>query len=182
MGTTLRLKDGKREFIGNDRHFSDTVRSHMGDDAADWLNDRRWRTCMGLTNKALGNAFEAEFCKMLAAKGFWVHNMAQNSAGQPADVIAARQQKSWLIDCKVCGVRGFSLSRIEDNQWTAMGLWSERVSTEPAFALKLSDGSVYMMWFCEMQWFFSQGHAYMTDGYIRKIGCPFTKWVESICE
>lgn len=40
MGTTLRLKDGKREFIGNDRHFSDTVRSYMGDAAADWFNDR----------------------------------------------------------------------------------------------------------------------------------------------
>ena len=38
------------------------------------------------TNRKLGNTFESEFCEMLYEKGFWVHNMAQNQAGQPADV------------------------------------------------------------------------------------------------
>jgi Holliday junction resolvase len=137
---------------------------------------------MGLTNKALGNAFEAEFCKMLAEKRFWAHNLAQNSAGQPADIIAAKGSQSWLIDCKVCSTKGFPLSRIEDNQWTAMDLWSQYVSTEPVFALKLSNGDVYIMLFCEMQWYFSQGQSYMNEGYIRKIGTPFAEWVERICE
>lgn len=41
-------------------------------------------------NKKLGNNFETEFCEILSAHGFWVHNLAQNQAGQPADVIAVK--------------------------------------------------------------------------------------------
>ena len=40
MGTTLILKDGKREFIGRDGHFTDVVREYMGNDAAQWFDDR----------------------------------------------------------------------------------------------------------------------------------------------
>ena len=45
-------------------------------------------------NKKLGNDFESRFCEILYSEGFWVHNLAQNSAGQPADVIAARNGKT----------------------------------------------------------------------------------------
>ena len=55
-------------------------------------------------NKKLGNDFESRFCEILYSEGFWVHNLAQNSAGQPADVIAARNGKTYLIDCKVCSL------------------------------------------------------------------------------
>jgi Holliday junction resolvase len=77
------------------------------------------------TNKKLGNDFEAEFCEILFENGFWAHNMAQNAAGQPADVIAVRNEKSYIIDCKVCSNGRFPLSRIEDNQHLSMKLWEE---------------------------------------------------------
>ena len=50
-----------------------------------------------MSNRKLGNAFEAELCERLSEYGFWAHNMAQNSAGQPADVIAARNKVAYLI-------------------------------------------------------------------------------------
>ena len=39
------------------------------------------------TNRKIGNTFETEFCELLFQRGFWCHNMAQNAAGQPADVL-----------------------------------------------------------------------------------------------
>ena len=75
------------------------------------------------SNKKLGNGFETEFCEILSAHGFWVHNMAQNQAGQPADVIAVKSGHAYLIDCKVCSSKSFPLSRVEENQELSMELW-----------------------------------------------------------
>ena len=54
-----------------------------------------------MSNKKLGNSFEAELCEILSQHGFWAHNLAQNAAGQPADVIAVKDGEAFLIDCKV---------------------------------------------------------------------------------
>ena len=43
-----------------------------------------------MSNKKLGNSFEAELCEILSMYGFWAHNLAQNSDGQPADVLASK--------------------------------------------------------------------------------------------
>lgn len=91
------------------------------------------------TNRKLGNTFESEFCEMLYEKGFWVHNMAQNQAGQPADVIAVKNKVSYLIDCKVCSDNTFPLSRVEENQHFAMELWKTCGNGEGWFALKVDD-------------------------------------------
>ena len=91
-----------------------------------------------MTNKKLGNSFEAEFCEVLAGSGYWVHNLAQNQAGQPADVIAVKDGKAYLIDCKVCSTAaGFKFSRIEDNQELSMQLWETCGNGTGWFALKL---------------------------------------------
>ena len=50
------------------------------------------------TNRKTGTSFERELCEELARYGFWAHNLAQNSAGQPFDVIAARDGKVYPID------------------------------------------------------------------------------------
>jgi Holliday junction resolvase len=98
------------------------------------------------TNKKLGNDFEREFCKILAEDGFWTHNMAQNQAGQPADVLAVRNGKAYLIDCKVCSGKGFSTSRIEENQTLAMSEWYTRGNGVAWFAIKFRDSDeVYMI-------------------------------------
>lgn len=98
-----------------------------------------------MNNRKMGNSFEAEFCEILAAHGFWAHNMAQNSAGQPADVIAVKNRIAYLIDCKVCSGKGFALSRIEDNQDLSMSLWNQCGNGEGWFAMKLSDGAIHMI-------------------------------------
>ena len=92
-----------------------------------------------MTNKKLGNSFESTFCEILFQQGFWCHNLAQNQAGQPADVIAVRNGKSYLIDCKVCSRGRFPFSRIEDNQHCAMSAWAESGNGVGWFALLCSD-------------------------------------------
>lgn len=97
-----------------------------------------------MNNKKMGNRFEAELCELLAAEGFWAHNLAQNSAGQPADVIAVKDTEAYLIDCKVCSQGKFPFSRIEDNQETAMELWKDCGNGNGWFALKFDD-DIYMV-------------------------------------
>lgn len=92
-----------------------------------------------MSNKKLGNTFETEVCNLLFAQGFWAHNMAQNAAGQPADVIAVKNGKAYLIDCKVCSGNRFPLSRVEENQNLSMDLWKLSGNGEGWFALKIKD-------------------------------------------
>lgn len=90
-----------------------------------------------MTNKKLGNDFEAEFCEILRARGFWAHNFAQKREGQPADVIACVNGNPALIDCKVCSTkRGFRLTRMEENQLLSMALWHKTGNGFGFFALK----------------------------------------------
>ena len=97
-----------------------------------------------MSNKKLGNQFEAEFAEILANEGFWVHLLAQNAAGQPADVIAVKDGEAYLIDCKVCSNGKFPFTRIEDNQEWAMELWRDSGNDNGWFALKF-DNDVYMV-------------------------------------
>lgn len=90
-----------------------------------------------MSNRATGNQAEQEFCKALASHGFWVHNMAQNKAGQPADVIAVRDGEAYLIDVKDCSTeKGFEFSRIEPNQQSAMVKWELCGNNQALFALR----------------------------------------------
>lgn len=97
-----------------------------------------------MTNKALGNAFERKLCATLYSKGFWVHNLQQNAAGQPADIIAVRDGKAFLVDCKWCSDDYFHLSRIEENQHLAMSLWEKRGNGPAWFAISIR-GEVWMV-------------------------------------
>jgi Holliday junction resolvase len=96
-----------------------------------------------MSNKSLGNGFERELCERLSKEGFWVHNLTQNSAGQPADIIAVQDGYAYLIDCKVCSNDKFPFSRIEENQDLAMTLWRDCGNGQGWFALKLED-EIYM--------------------------------------
>lgn len=99
-------------------------------------------------NKKIGNRFEEEFCNTLAEHGFWVLNVAQGKSGQPADVIAVKDNRPFLIDCKVCSnlKQEFVTTRIEDNQVYAMELWEDSGNGLAWFALKFTEtGMVYMV-------------------------------------
>lgn len=98
-----------------------------------------------MSNKKLGNDFEQEVCDILSTLGWWSHNLAQNKAGQPADVIAVKDDFAILIDCKVCSHDRFPVSRMEDNQRLSMQLWHECGNYRAYFAMKLTTGTIHMV-------------------------------------
>ena len=130
-----------------------------------------------MSNKKLGNSFEAELCEILSMYGFWTHNFAQNSAGQPADVIAVKNGKAHLIDCKVCSTdKGFALSRVEDNQELAMILWNDCGNGSGWFAMKLPNNDIIMIpHFVIRAYKYLQ--SYLSLAEIYEIGKPIEKWV-----
>ena len=103
-----------------------------------------------MSNRSDGIHFEGELCEILFKHDFWAHNIAQNRDGQPADVIAVRGDKAYLIDCKNCFHDRFHLSRIEFNQESSMELWEDCGNTECYFALKDSLGKIYMAHFDQL--------------------------------
>ena len=129
-----------------------------------------------MNNKTLGNNFEQELCEKLSEYGFWTHNLAMNKAGQPADVIAVKNKKAYLIDAKVCSSRGFALSRVEDNQELSMNLWNERGNGQAWFALQIPTGEIYMIpHICILAYKHTQ--SYLSFAEIHELGKPLGKWV-----
>ena len=114
-------------------------------------------------NRTVGGRFEEELCGLLAEHGWWAHNMAQNQVGQPADVIAVKNNTAVLIDCKVCANDRFALSRIECNQEGAMTLWEARGNAYCYFAMKLTDGTIYMVHFDDLNLLDSFGTKTISD-------------------
>lgn len=129
-----------------------------------------------MNNKTIGNNFEQELCDILADNGFWVHNMAMNKSGQPADVIAAKNGTSYLIDAKVCSNDNFPFSRIEENQELAMELWKECGNGIGWFALKISSG-IYMV-VHEVMKVWRNDHKMLSHDDICYFGLPIERWVE----
>ena len=97
-----------------------------------------------MINKKLGNDFEQELCQILSDAGYWVHNFASKNTGQPADIIAVKNGKAYLIDAKECTREIFPLKRMEYNQELSMGLWIECGNIDPYFALKARN-EIYMV-------------------------------------
>ena len=129
-----------------------------------------------MTNKTLGNNFEQELCEKLSEYGYWVHLLNMNRAGQPADIIAVKNKKAYLIDAKDCSSRGFALSRVEDNQELAMSLWRECGNGQAWFALQIPTGEIYMIphiWMLTLK----RKKASLSFTEIQEIGIPFGKWV-----
>lgn len=130
-----------------------------------------------MSNKKIGNDFENEFCEILSENGFWVHNFAQNQAGQPADVIAVRDGGSFLIDCKVCITGRFQLNRIEENQQSAMQHWVDMGNEEAWFALKI-ENSIVMMQYSDLM-LLKTVQSSLNKSEILKHGVMFEKWVDN---
>lgn len=131
---------------------------------------------MGNTNKKIGNDFESQFCEILFDNGFWAHNLAQNSEGQPADVIAARNGKTYLIDCKVCSNRGFALSRVEENQDLSMSLWESCGNGTGWFSLLLPGDRIYMISHGIVKQVMKE-MTYLNEEFIHGNGIPLETWM-----
>lgn len=127
-------------------------------------------------NRKTGTSFERQLCISLAGYGFWAHQMAQNSQGQPFDVIAAKNGHTYPIDCKVCEKDVFRLERVEENQYSAMTLWRQTGNGEGWFALRMTNGEV---WFISLETMeramFTRRSLYWSE--IKQFGITLEEWV-----
>lgn len=127
-------------------------------------------------NRKTGTSFEQQLCISLSGYGFWAHNLAQNKQGQPFDVIAARNGKTYPIDCKVCEKDIFRLDRVEENQYSAMTLWRQTGNGEGWFALRLTNGEVWFLSLEEIERaMLTRRSLYRSD--IRQLGISLEEWV-----
>lgn len=129
-----------------------------------------------MNNRKLGNTFEQDLCDLLYGYGFWAKNLKQDSAGQPADIIAVRNGKAYLIDAKVCSDGKFPLSRVEENQQLAMDMWESCGNGQGWFAMKLPMGEVYMIPHFYIKAYTNVQSA-LTAAEIHELGKPLGKWV-----
>lgn len=127
-------------------------------------------------NRKVGTGFERDLCLSLSGCGFWAHNLAQNSQGQPFDVIAARNGVSYPIDCKDCSKNIFKMERIEENQFSAMTLWKETGNGEGWFAIRLITGEVRFISFSTLLEL-SVLRTVLSANDIRRYGITLGEWV-----
>ena len=95
-----------------------------------------------MSNKREGTKFEEELEQIFGHAEFWCHLFQQSKKGQPSDLIAAKQNRTLLIDAKDCKGDRFPLSRVEDNQFFSMQRWVMVTKFEAYFVFKLTDGSI----------------------------------------
>ena len=106
-----------------------------------------------MDNKKLGSAFEKEMCRILAKEGYWVHFISPDNRGaQPFDIIAVKDGKPLVADCKTCKNGIFRIERLEDNQRLAFQKWRDCGNGEPAVFVKYND-SVYVIRYCELEFY-----------------------------
>ena len=135
---------------------------------------------MSNNNRKVGTTFERDLCLSLSGYGFWCHNLAQNSQGQPFDVIASRNGKSHPIDCKACARDIFKMERVEENQSSAMLLWRDTGNGEGWFAMKMANGAVFFIAFSKLEEL-SLTKTALSASEIKRHGVSLREWVEK-CE
>ena len=135
---------------------------------------------MRVTNRLAGLSFESDLAKILHGCGFWVHQVQQNAAGQPADLIAVRNGKAFLIDAKDCSNDRFVLSRIEQNQHLAMRMFSQKAKTVPMFALRMGE-EIYMLSYVEAHQQLLLKKQKSLSRYWCEVNLPtFEEWVSAV--
>lgn len=133
---------------------------------------------MKTDNRSVGGRFEQDLSHLLADAGFWVHVMQQNKAGQPADIIAVKGMYHTLIDCKVVSDdKGFDFARVEENQRYAMRMFQRKAHELCWFAIRLPDGSVWMVPMERIEIMKNRGKRRLTDNDIRTQTTPIAKWL-----
>ena len=132
-------------------------------------------------NRSNGGRFEQEFADILSEHGFWAHVMQQNKSGQPADVIAVKGRFHTLIDCKVISEDPpvFKLYRFEENQKLAMDRFVKRGKEMCWFAMRMPDGSIWIVGQNKIEYFSRIRRAYMSEEEIHKHGWELEKWLKA---
>lgn len=129
-----------------------------------------------MINKKLGNKFEKELSEILYDAGYWVHLLNQNKNGQPADIIAVKNKKAYLIDAKVCSLEKFAFKRVEENQHLSMQMFIECGNTTPYFALKARN-EIYMLSYKTIRDLIKQGKKQLDFAEINKYGTRLNTWL-----
>ena len=129
-----------------------------------------------MINKKLGNKFEKELSEILYNAGYWVHLLNQNKNGQPADIIAVKNKKAYLIDAKVCSFEKFAFKRVEENQRLSMQMFIECGNTTPYFALKARN-EIYMLSYKTIRDLISQGKKQLNFEEINKYSTILSTWL-----
>lgn len=131
---------------------------------------------MKVINKKLGNKFEKELSEILYNAGYWVHLLNQNKNGQPADIIAVKNKKAYLIDAKVCSLEKFAFKRVEENQHLSMQMFIECGNTTPYFALKARN-EIYMLSYKTIRDLIKQGKKQLNFEEINKYSTRLSTWL-----
>lgn len=129
-----------------------------------------------MINKKLGNKFEKELSEILYNAGYWVHLLNQNKNGQPADIIAIKNKKAYLIDAKVCSLEKFAFKRVEENQRLSMQMFIECGNTTPYFALKARN-EIYMLSYKTIRDLIKQDKKQLDFAEINKYGTRLNTWL-----
>ena len=131
---------------------------------------------MKVINKKLGNKFEKELSEILYNAGYWVHLLNQNKNGQPADIIAVKNKKAYLIDAKVCSLEKFAFKRVEENQRLSMQMFIDCGNTTPYFALKARN-EIYMLSYKTIRDLIKQGKKQLDFAEINKYSTRLSTWL-----
>ena len=131
---------------------------------------------MKVINKKLGNKFEKELSEILYNAGYWVHLLNQNKNGQPADLIAVKNKKAYLIDAKVCSLEKFAFKRVEENQHLSMQMFIDCGNTTPYFALKARN-EIYMLSYKTIRDLIKQGKKQLNFEEINKYSTRLSTWL-----
>jgi Holliday junction resolvase len=132
-----------------------------------------------MSNKSIGSQFEKEFCNKLAEHGYWAHGLQDNRNGQPFDVIAAREMKTHVIDCKDCTSSVFKLSRIEENQKLAMNAWQRAGNSYALFAVRF-DEEIYIILYDSLMDLIKAGKKQITKDEAKELGSRFEDWIMGV--
>lgn len=135
-----------------------------------------YKGVIALINKKLGNKFEKELSEILYNAGYWVHLLNQNKNGQPADIIAVKNKKAYLIDAKVCSLEKFAFKRVEENQHLSMQMFIDCGNTTPYFALKARN-EIYMLSYKTIRDLIKQGKKQLNFEEINKYGTRLNTWL-----
>lgn len=134
-----------------------------------------------MNNKKAGTSFEHNFTHLLSENGFWVHKLQDNHNGQPFDVIAAKNNMTFVFDCKDCQNDTFPLSRIEDNQYNAMKLWQECGNSNGLFAMKCKKG-IRIIQFNILMFLKNKGFKSLNKNDLYWYSKSFNDWLKGVGE
>lgn len=122
-----------------------------------------------MNQSKVGRKTEFESAEYFSKKGYWVYQCPNTQAGQPADLIVAKDNKITLVEVKHCKNNRFTLNRIEPNQITAYRFFKSKGNKSHKILIKFKDG-VYLMDFTYIEYFKSKGIKSITIDVLNELG------------